>query len=281
MRLRAPNALILRHWSLGVNTIKCVHLVSPIGAGVPDAWKIMGDDGGHYLVKFRTNDNHTVLNEMLCGHLAGRFGLPSFGPALVAVDAGPIEQFNATRVEAGLDTAEPRAHFGIKFIEPFFTVRSLADIGIRLTAEMMDNLADVPDILGLDTMIQDNDRHDENVAVEPNALGGGPSRRVFDFGHAIGGAAWTAATLKETYEALAPVEEFSLITDLIAAPGDFERLLRAFESHLKEWLDEFLAVLPPGLGPDARADAKLLKSALVALRRSSLEEAILGAPALR
>ena len=264
-----------------MNTIKCAHLVSPIGAGVSDAWKIMGDDGEHYLVKFRTAGNHTVLNEMLCGHLAERFGLPSLEPVLVTVDAGPIAQFNSTRVEAGLDLAEPGAHFGVKFIEPFFTVKSLADVGIRLTAEMMDNLDVVPDILGFDTMIQNNDRHDENVAVVPSTFGSGYLYRIFDFGHAFGDAEWTADTLKETYEALAPIEEFCLITDQIVLPGDFERFLRAFESHLEEWLDEFLAVLPPGLGPGARADAELLKSVLLALRRRSLEKAILGAPALR
>lgn len=206
-----------------MNAIKCAHPVSPIGTGVSDAWKIMGDDGRHYLVKFRTRDNHTVINEMLCGHLAGRFGLPSLEPVLVTVDAGPMEQINAARAETGLDPAEPGAHFGVRFVEPFFTVKSLADVGISLTAEMIDNLDDVPDILGFDTMVQNNDRHSENVAVEPSAFGDGYSYRVFDFGHAFGGAEWTTDTLKETYGALAPIRKFCLVTDGIAAPGDFER----------------------------------------------------------
>lgn len=264
-----------------MNAIKCAHPVSPIGTGVSDAWKIMGDDGRHYLVKFRTRGNHTVINEMLCGHLAGRFGLPSLEPVLVTVDAGPMEQINAARAETGLDPAEPGAHFGVRFVEPFFTVKSLADVGISLTAEMIDNLDDVPDILGFDTMVQNNDRHSENVAVEPSAFGDGYSYRVFDFGHAFGGAEWTTDTLKEAYRALAPIRKFCLVTDGIAAPGDFERFLWAFESHLEEWLVEFLAVLPPELGPDARADAEMLKSVLLALKGSSLERAILGASVLR
>ena len=264
-----------------MNVIRCAHPVSPIGKGVSGAWKIMGDDGRHYLVKFRTKDNHTVLNEMLCGHLAGRFGLPSLKPVLVMVDEGPMEQINAERVKAGLAVAEPGAHFGVMFIEPFFTVGSLACAGISLTAKMIDNLDDVPPILGFDTMVQNNDRHSDNTAIEPNAVGGGYLYRVFDFGHAFGNPKWTVDTLKEAYKDLAPIEQFCLITEQINVPGDFERFLQAFESHLKEWLDEFLDILPPELGSDMRADAETLKSVLVALKRRALEKAILEAPALR
>lgn len=264
-----------------MNTIKCAYPVSPVGKGVSDAWKIMGDDGRHHLVKFRTEGDHTVLNEMLCGHLAERFGLPSLEPVLVMVDAGPAKRINEARETAGLAPTEPGVHFGVKFTEPFFTVKSPVDAGITLPTRMMDNLGDVPNILGFDTMVRNNDRHCEIVAIEPNTLGGGYLCRIFDFGHAIGDAEWMADTLKETYGALAPIREFCLITEGTTSPGGFERFLRAFESRLEGWLDEFLAVLPPELSSDARADAEVLKPVLAALERDALGRAILGAPALR
>lgn len=264
-----------------MNTIKCAYPVSPVGKGVSDAWKIMGDDGRHHLVKFRTEGDHTVLNEMLCGHLAERFGLPSLEPVLVMVDAGPAKRINEARETAGLAPTEPGVHFGVKFTEPFFTVKPPVDAGITLPTRMMDNLGDVPNILGFDTMVRNNDRHCEIVAIEPNTLGGGYLCRIFDFGHAIGDAEWMADTLKETYGALAPIREFCLITEGTTSPGDFEPFLRAFESRLEEWLDEFLAVLPPELSSDARADAEVLKPVLAALERDALGRAILGAPALR
>lgn len=241
----------------------------------------MGDDRKYYLVKFLTRDDHTVLNEMLCGHLAMRFGLPSIEPVIVTVNGLPLKQINEKRAEAGLALAEQGAHFGVEFIEPFYTVESLDEAGVSLTSETMDNLNDVPSILGFDTMVQNNDRHPGNTAVVSDATGKGYSYRVFDFGHAFGGPKWTTSTLEQTYRIMAPIVQFCLITDNIDAPGDFERFLREFESHIVEWLDDLLAILPPELGSDTVADAEAVKSALATLERSALERAILGAPVLR
>ena len=264
-----------------MNTVQCAHLISPVGEGVSGAWKIMGDDGTYYLVKLRAKGDQTVLNEMLCGILAVRFGLPSFEPVTVTVGAGPLAQINAAREEAGLAPAEPGAHFGVRFMESFLTVESLDSIGATPTAGMIDNLGDVPDILGFDTMVQNIDRHCGNTAVEPNEFGTGYSYRVFDFGHAFGGPEWTAGMLEEMYRNLAPIERFCPIADRIAVPGDFEHFLQAFESHLGEWLDEIVAELPPGLGHDAGAAVEAVRSVLVALEKGVLAGAILGAPALQ
>ena len=264
-----------------MNTVQCAHLISPVGEGVSGAWKIMGDDGTYYLVKLRAKGDQTVLNEMLCGILAVRFGLPSFEPVTVTVGAGPLAQINAAREEAGLAPAEPGAHFGVRFMESFLTVESLDSIGATPTAGMIDNLGDVPDILGFDTMVQNIDRHCGNTAVEPNEFGTGYSYRVFDFGHAFGGPEWTAGMLEEMYRNLAPIERFCPIADRIAVPGDFEHFLQAFESHLGEWLDEIVAELPPGLGHDAGAAVEAVRPVLVALEKGVLAGAILGAPALQ
>ena len=260
-----------------MNTVQCAHLVSPVGEGVSGAWKIMGDDSMYYLVKFHSQGDRTVLNEMLCGLLAARFGLPSFEPVAVTVGAGPLAQINAAREEEGLAPAEPEAHFGVRFMESFLTVDSLDSIGAAPTTDMIDNLCDVPGILGFYMMVQNIDRRCGNTVVEPNEFETGHSYRVFDFGHAFGGPEWTTHMLAETYRNLAPIERFCPIIDRIAAPGDFGRFLRAFELRLGEWLDEILARLPPDLGPDAEA----AKFVLVALKRGPLERTILAAPALR
>lgn len=87
--------------------------------------------------------------------------------------------------------------------------------------------------------------------------------------------------MKRACKALAPILAFCLIADRVEAPGNLGRFLRAFETRLGRWLDGFVAGLPPELGPVARADAEVLKSALVALSRSALEEATLKAEVLR
>ena len=264
-----------------MDTVKCAHPVSPVGRGVSGAWKVMGDDRKHYLVKFRTKGDHTVLNELLCSQLAGLFDLPSLEPVLITVDGGPMAQINAMRARDGLAPVEAGAHFGVKFTEPFLTVASLASAGVDLTADKVYNLDAVPDILGFDTLVQNHDRHCDNTGVEPNAFGTGYSYRIFDFGHAFGGPAWTVDSVKRAYKVLAPVLTFCLITDRVEGSGDFGRFFRAFESHLERWLDGFVGSLPPGLGPDARADAEALKSTLVALKRGALEGAILKAGVLQ
>lgn len=260
-----------------MDAVKCAYPVSAIGTGVSGAWKIMGADRRHYLVKFHTKGDHTVINEMLCSYLAGLFGLPSLRPVLVTVGEGPVEQINKAREKDGLVPVEAGVHFGVEFVEPFLTVKSLDSVGIDLTADMIDNHDIVPDILGFDTLVQNHDRHCGNTGVEPNAFGTGYSYRIFDFGHAFGGSAWTVDDVKRTYEALAPLRRFCLITDKIKPPGDFEHFLEAFELLLEQWLGEFVRGMPPELGPDARADAEVLKSTLVALERSALEEAMLEA----
>ena len=108
-------------------------------------------------------------------------------------------------------------------------------------------------------MVQNNDRHPGNTAVMPSVFGNGHSYCVFDFGHAFRGAKWTKSTLKQTYRVMAPITQFCLIADRIDAPGDFDRFLKEFELHIAEWLDEFLAILPPDMGPDARADVEAVK----------------------
>lgn len=264
-----------------MKTVRCAYPVSPIGKGVSGAWKVMGDDGRHYLVKFHTKGDRTALNEILCGHLAPLFNLPTLEPVLITMDAGPAAQISRERAKGRLGPVEQGIHFGVRFSEPFLTVESLADVGDRLTAERIDNLDAVPSILGFDTMVQNHDRHCGNTAVEPNVFGTGYSYRVFDFGHAFGGPGWTADSIKNTYEILDSLCTFCLVTEHIAAPDDFERFLLAFESHLEQWMEDLVDSLPPELGLDAQVDASHLKATLVALKRSALEEAILGARALK
>lgn len=261
--------------------VKCARPVSPVGRGVPEAWKVMGDDRRRHPVKFRAKGHHTVLSEMLCRCLAGRFDLPSMKPVLIVADAGPVEQINAVRNKGGLAPAGAGAHFAVKLTEPFLTAASLASAGVDLTADKMYNLDAVPGIPGFDTLVQNHDRHCDNTGVEPGAFGNGYSCRIFDFGHAFGGPCWTADSVKRACKALAPILAFCLIADRVEAPGDLGRFLRAFEPQLGRWPDGFVAGLPPELGPDARADAEALESALVALSRGALEEATLKAEVLR
>ena len=263
-----------------MKTVRCAYPVSPIGKGVSGAWKVMGDDGRHYLVKFHTKGDRTALNEILCGHLAPLFNLPTLEPVLITMDAGPAAQISRERAKGRLGPVEQGIHFGVRFSEPFLTVESLADVGEHLTTEQMDNLDAVPSMLGFDTMVQNHDRPCDNTAVEPNVLGTGYSYRVFDFGHALGGPGWTADGIKNTYEILDSLRTSCLAAAHIAAPDDFERSLLAFESHLEQWMEELVDSLPPELGLDAQVDASHLKAALVSLKRCALEEAILGARAL-
>ena len=264
-----------------METVRCAYPVSPIGKGVSGAWKVMGDDGRHYSVKFHTKRGHTTPSETLCGHPAPLFDLPTLEPVLITMDMGPATQISRERAKGRLGPVEPGIHFGVRFSEAFLTVESLADVGERLATEQMDNLDAVPSMLGFDTMVQNHDRPCDNTTVEPNVLGTGYSYRVFDFGHALGGPGWTADSIKNTYEILDSLRTSCLAAAHIVAPDDFERSLLALESHLEQWMEDLADSLPPEHGLDAQVDASHLKTAPISFKRRALEEAILGARTLK
>ena len=257
-----------------MDTVKCAHPAPPVGRGVPWAWKAVGDGRRHCLVKFRARGDRAVLGELPCSRPAGLFDPPLLEPALIAVGGGPMAQINAVRERGGLAPIEAGAHYGVKFTAPFLAAASPAGAGADLAADRAHNLDAVPGILGFCTLVQNHGRHCGNTGAGPSAFGTGCPCRIFGLGHAFGCPAWAADSVKRAYRAPAPVLTLCLVAGRVEGPGGSGRLFRALESRLERWLDGFAGALPPGLVPDARAAAEALKSALVALKKGVLEEAV-------
>ena len=246
-----------------------------------NAWKMQGLDGKFYIVKFHAGGDRTALNELLCAYLSRRFGLPSLEPVLMQLDRGQAEQISTERERAGLPPVGPGRHFGVRFSDSLLTVRSYSiKMGRGVTESDILNTEAVPGILGFDTLVQNHDRHCDNVGIEPDASGGWYSYRVFDYGLAFGGDGWSAESVAGLYRRMRPILEFCLVTSSVRGPGDFEGFGGAFESLVGSWMEEFFDVLPPEWGSDARAGAEVVRSAMADLERGALMSAVMASPCL-
>ena len=259
-----------------MDTIKCAYAERPILEGDSNAWRIHGMDGATYIVKFHLDGDRTALNELVCACLARHFGLPSLEPFLVWLYAEHVEQINAQRRQADRPPVAAGPHFGVRFVSSFLTAESLSiKLGREVAARDITNLDSVPDILGFDTLVQNNDRHCNNVEIKPEGPGGQYSYRVFDFNLAFGGRRWSARQLGGMYRNLQPIIQFCLVTSAIMGKDDFARFVRTFESSLAQGVDSALGEIPPEWGPGARADAEDLKAAMAGLGRDALMAAIM------
>lgn len=259
-----------------VDTVECAYLDGPVGEGKSNAWKVRGMDNGTYIVKFYLDGDRTALNELVCTSLAKHFKLPSLRPFLVRLSVEHAEQINAQRRQGGRPPIGTGPHFGVKFTASFLTAESLSQkMGRKLTARDISNIDTVPDILGFDTLVQNHDRHCNNVGVEPDALGPQYSYYVFDFDLALGGHDRQAQWAGTLYRGLGPVLQFCLVTSAIKSRGDFDRFIGAFEASLEQGIDSVLDELPPEWGPAAREDVGDLKAAMMGLGSGTLAAAIM------
>lgn len=259
-----------------MNTIECAYPEEPILEGKSNAWRIRGTDNATYIVKFHLDGDQTALNELICACLAKHFGLPSLEPFLVWLYAEHVEQINVQRSLINRPPVAAGPHFGVRYVSSFLTAESLSiKLGRKIAARDISNLDSVPDILGFDTLVQNNDRHCNNVGVKPEGLGSQYSYRVFDFNLAFGGRKWSARQLSGMYSNLQPIMQFCLVVSAIKSKDDFARFIRTFETSLAQGVDSALDEIPPEWGPSARADAEDLKAAMVGLGSGALTDAIM------
>lgn len=268
-------AFIVRFGTVGVDIINCANLEGAIGRGMSGAWKVRGVDRKFYIVKFHVDGDRTALNELLCTYLSRRFRLPTLEPVLVQLSDAQTDQVNAERIREGLHQVERGPHFGIQFIDSFLTVESFpSKVGREIVASDLNNLDSVPQILGFDTLVQNNDRKCDNVGLEPDIMGAGYSYLVFDFGLAFGGTHWSTQSVRASYRNLQPIMQFCLFRDEIRSQGDFEEFLGAFEVSLEAWMDEFLVEIPAEWGTDAKDSTEEVRAAMAELKRDALAGAI-------
>lgn len=247
-----------------------------------NAWNMQGLDGKFCIAKFRTGGDRTALNELFCAYLSRRFGPPLLEPVLMQLDKGQAEQISAERGRAGLPPVGPGRHFGARLSDSLLTARSYSiKMGRGAAGSGTSNAEAAPGILGFDTLVQNHDRHCDNVGIEPDAPGGRCSYRVFDYGLAFGGDDWSAESVAGLYRRMRPIMEFCLVTSSVRGPSDFEGFAGAFESLVGRWTDEFFGVLPQEWGPDARAGAEAARSAMAGLERGMLVGAITASPCLQ
>lgn len=188
LRRLAQSSFIRPRGVPAVDTVECAYPEEPVREGRSGAWLVRGMDNCAYIVKFHLDGDRAALNELVCACLARHFKLPSLKPFLVVLSAEQADQINAQRRADGLPPIVAGPHFGVKFTDSFLTAESFSEkMGRKIAAEDISNLGSVPDILGFDTLVQNNDRHSSNVGLEPDVFGNQYSYRVFDFDLALGG----------------------------------------------------------------------------------------------
>lgn len=259
-----------------MDTVECAYPEEPAREGKSGAWIVRGKDNYAYIVKFHLDGDRTALNEMVCACLARHFKLPMLKPFLVLLSAEHAVQINARREADGLPPIGEGRHFGVKFTDSFLTAESLSEkIGRGIDARDISNLDSVPDIFAFDTLVQNNDRHCNNVGVEPDALGSQYSYYVFDFDLALGGHKRWAQWADTLYRNLRPIFQFCLVTSAISGKGDFVGFIDTFEKSLAQGFDSVLDELPREWGPAARRDVEDLKTAMAKLGSDALVSAIM------
>lgn len=276
LRRLAQSSFIRPRGVQAVDTVECAYPEEPVREGRSGAWLVRGRDNCAYIVKFHLDGDRAALNELVCACLARHFKLPSLKPFLVVLSAEQADQINAQRRADGLPQIVAGPHFGVKFTDSFLTAESFSEkMGRKIAAEDISNLGSVPDILGFDTLVQNNDRHSSNVGLEPDVFGNQYSYCVFDFDLALGGHRRPPQWADRLYRDLRPIMQFCLVTSAIKSKGDFAGFIDAFETSLEQGIDSALGELPDEWGPDARRDVEDLKAAMSGLDSGTLLTAIM------
>lgn len=256
--------------------IACFYVDKPHGVGVSQSWRVVGVDGSTYLIKFNIYPDRTAINELICNCIAHKFELPIFEPVIIQLNDEQCDIINEDRTTQGLQIINSGKHFGVKLIEPLYTVSRYAQtFGSPINEDVISNLHQVPDIFGFDTLIQNSDRHCENVCVMPTE---NTSKMfyycIFDHSHAFGGPSWFAMSIKQLYENMQSISTFCLITSTIQRFEKFERFLRIFDECLKNEIDSIFEIIPTDWKTYARDDLNQLRVSIKNIHKDKLREII-------
>lgn len=224
--------------------IDCLYVDQPYGDGVSDSWRVVGADYQEYLVKFNSNRDRTGINELVCSYIAKCFELPIFEPVIINLNKEQCNIINAHRAEKKIESVESGEHFGSMMIRPFYTVAKYEKTFGHIKEGNVVNLDQVPDIFGFDSLIQNDDRHCNNVCVLYKKT---PSRihyYIFDHGHAFGGPNWDAQSVKERYQSMRSLAVFCMITSAINRFSQFDKFLQMFDVGFKKEIDGIFQKLP-------------------------------------
>lgn len=131
-----------------------------------------------------------------------------------------------------------------------------------ITKDNVANLGQVPDILGFDSMTQNDGRHCDNVCVQNAETSKKLQYRIFDHGHAFGGPHWDAQSVRCRYQNMQPVSSFCMITSAITGFDQFDRFLRVFDTLLKKEIDAIFQRIPGSWRARAEHDLKQLKESI-------------------
>lgn len=258
-----------------IRSVECFYVDKPHGVGASASWIIVGVDSESYLVKFNVYPDKTAFNELLCNNIASFFGLPILEPVLIELTQDHCDVINKERTKNNLDLINKGIHFGVKLVQPFYTVgRFSQTFGFPLTKNLISNLHIVPDIFGFDTLVQNVDRHCDNVCIlntpkTKNMF----SYCIFDHSHAFGGPRWFAQIIKERYDNLQPIPKFCFITDNIERLVQFDRFFRVLD-ELKINLDSIFTSIPKEWVKNIQSDVAQLKSCILNISKDKLGDMI-------
>ncbi len=254
--------------------IDCLYVEAPHESGVSHSWRIVGKDGNRYLVKFNTGQDRTAINELVCNQIAECFELPVFEAFLVSLNDAQCDLINEDRAANGMERIESGDHFGTRFRRPFYTADEYEETFGAITKDDIINLHQVPDILGFDSLVQNGDRHCNNVCVIGVQNRDGLCYHIFDHGHAFGGRRWNARSVRKRYQNMQPVSIFCMITSTIARFEQFEKFLGIFDTLLKKEIGRIFQEIPSEWRAQATPDLNQLEESIRGTSKADLAAAI-------
>lgn len=254
-----------------IETVNCLYVVDPIGEGVTESWKVVGDTGETYIVKFNRYPQKTAINELVCYKIAKYFNLPVFKPVIITLDQDQCTEINVTQDIP----VEPGKHFGVELIQPFYAVQNYEKtFGAKLVKEIISNLHLAPDIFGFDIYVQNHDRHCMNVCILQNQMIKEKyDYYIFDHSHAFGGPNWFAAGIKELYKKFPKLGQFCIITDNIKRMSQFDRFFRLLDKFQTN-VDEVFEDLPPKWTEKFGTDMTELRLSLLNTHKDKIKDSI-------
>ena len=273
---------ILLKTLLIVKVVLCAYPIKPHGIGVSQAWQIMGIDEQVYLTKFNISSDRIALNELICNRIAKKFKLPVFEPVLINMNDEHCIIINEDRQRRDLPDIKPGKHFGVKLLEPFYSIEKYREMFESLTIKnLVLNTNQIPDIFGFDTLIQNNDRHCGNICILHTKPRSKSFRCfIFDHSHAFGSSCWSKQSIKKLYQNMLPIQNFCSEVLDEKTSGRFENFLRMFETYFKKEIDDIFQIIPIDWAMPLEKDLDQVRTSIKNISRNKLRDAIESNPLL-
>jgi hypothetical protein len=206
-------------------------------SGASRPWKVV-DEGDHdpdgfgreYIVKhFREGDETRRLAEYVCGSVAAQLDATTPAPLLLRFTSAFLADLRRNRKQPrGLDEAQPGVHVAYRWLH------NVAPFVMR--PDGRDRLAhphQIGDIIGCDALVQNWDRTDQNILVEPLSVRGKSAHvlHAIDWDYGMAGASVSPGALNGLKDVPNLLKPFANpLFDIVTSCTDFEHFCALLEN---------------------------------------------------